>query len=123
MGSSCSFIFVRFTQKHSVETGSRAIGKPARMELQWLNLLVKKTSKMLAGALQDKGREKFRKSRRLQKHLRVSCLMLSKTRSSRSTMKHKFPLTNPDISYLYYIYTPSITYIKYIYLLYVIKII
>jgi len=65
-GSSCSFIFVRFTQKHSVETGSRAIGKPARMELQWLNLLVKKTSKMLAGALQDKGREKFRKSRRLQ---------------------------------------------------------
>ena len=50
----------------SVETGSRARGKPARMELQWLNLLVKKTSKMLAGAFQDKGREKFRKSRRLQ---------------------------------------------------------
>src|SRR6218665_808647 len=39
--------------------------------------------------------------------LRVSCLMLSKTRSSQSIMKHKFPLTNPDISYLYYIYTPS----------------
>src|SRR6218665_3701990 len=55
--------------------------------------------------------------------LRVSCLMLSKTRSSQSIMKHKFPLTNPDISYLYYIYTPSITYIKYIYLLYVVYII
>src|SRR6218665_1280388 len=93
------------TKKNSVETGRRARGKPARMELQWLNLLVKKISKMLAGALQDKGREKLRKSRRLQYHLRVSCLMLRKTLSSRSTMKHKSLTESRYFIFILYIFT------------------